>query len=156
VEYSSRETVLFILMFLSNKYYIFFPGVWFSIAGGLASYSFSEAVLLLLDATPKSLTYGEASVLTQSLILFLFTTANNLVNTWHNVPIQCVDTATVILQVRIVDLTTSLIKKEPKGLSLQYKFIIGPFIREINHCFSTSGPWTPSGLQNLIYCYISK
>jgi hypothetical protein len=35
----------------------------------------------------------------------LFTTANNLVNTWHNVPLQCIDTATVILQVRIVDFT---------------------------------------------------
>ncbi|XP_021941018.1 dolichol kinase isoform X2 [Zootermopsis nevadensis] len=74
-------------------------GVWFSIAGGFASYSCSEAVILLLDVTPKCLTYGEASVLTQSLILFLFTTAINLVNTLHTVPMQCVDTATVILQV---------------------------------------------------------
>jgi hypothetical protein len=105
LECFSRETVLLILTFLSSKYYILLPGVWFSIAGGFASYSFSEAVILLLDATPNSLTYGEASVLTQSLILFLFTTACNLANTWHSVPTQCVDTATVILQVRTVDLT---------------------------------------------------
>lgn len=90
---------------MSFIYIYFFLGVWFSIAGGFASYSFSEVVKLLLDTTPKCLTYGEASVLAQSLILFLFTTANNLVNTWHNVPLQCIDTATVILQVRIVDFT---------------------------------------------------
>lgn len=84
-------------------------GVWFSIAGGFASYSAVEAVILLLNAAPKSLTYGEASVLIQSLILFLFTTAVNLVNTWYNIPVQCVNTATVILQVRTVNLTDFLI-----------------------------------------------
>lgn len=84
-------------------------GIWFSIAGGFASYSAGEAVILLLNAAPKSLTYGEASVLIQSLILFLFTTAINLVNTWHNIPVQCVNTATVILQVRIVNLTDFLV-----------------------------------------------
>ncbi|PNF41090.1 hypothetical protein B7P43_G06227 [Cryptotermes secundus] len=77
-------------------------GVWFSIAGGFASYSAGEAVILLLNAAPKSLTYGEASVLIQALILFLFTTAVNLVNTWHNIPVQCVNTATLILQVGIL------------------------------------------------------
>jgi hypothetical protein len=81
------------------------PGIWFSIAGGFASYSFSQAVVLLLHAAPKSLTYGEASVVTQSVILFLFTTAINLVKAWQNVPVQCIDTATVILQVRISNLT---------------------------------------------------
>jgi hypothetical protein len=43
------------------------------------------------------------------LILFLFTTAINLVNTWHNIPVQCVNTATVILQVRTVNVTNILI-----------------------------------------------
>lgn len=81
----------------------------FSIAGGFASYSFSDAVVLLLVAAPKSLTYGEASVLTQSLILFLFTTLINLVKVWQNVPVECVDTASVILQVRILNLSISLI-----------------------------------------------
>jgi hypothetical protein len=80
-------------------------GVWFSIAGGFASYSASEAVMLLLNAAPKSLTYGEASVLIQSLILFIFTAVINLINTWHNIPVQCVNTATVILQVRTTNLT---------------------------------------------------
>jgi hypothetical protein len=89
--------------------YSYSTGVWFSIAGGFASYSAGEAVILLLNAAPKSLTYGEASVLVQSLILFLFTTALNLVNTWHSIPMQCVNTATVILQVRIVNLTNLLI-----------------------------------------------
>lgn len=41
-------------------------------------------------------------------------------------------------------------------------FTIGPFIREINHFSSASGPWTTyavlwtCGLQNPIYCYVSK
>lgn len=87
----------------------FFPGVWFSITGGFASYSFSEAVVYLIDAAPKSLTYGEASVLTQSLILFLFTTIINLVKVWQNVPVQCLDTSSVILQVRILNLSIALI-----------------------------------------------
>lgn len=89
--------ITYILLHFYNKI-----GVWFSIAGGIASYSFSEAVVLLLAAAPKSLTYGEASVLTQSLILFLFTTLINLVKAWQNVPVQCVDTATVILQVGLL------------------------------------------------------
>jgi hypothetical protein len=38
------------------------------------------------------------------LILFLFTTAINLVTTWHDIPVQCVNTATVILQVGTVNL----------------------------------------------------
>jgi hypothetical protein len=81
-------------------------GVWFSIAGGFASYSAGEAVMLLLNAAPKSLTYGEASVLIHSLILFVFTAAINLINACHNIPVQCVNTATtVILQVRTVNLT---------------------------------------------------
>lgn len=80
-------------------------GVWFSIAGGFAAYSAGEAVILLLNAAPKSLTYGEASVLIQSLILFIFTAAINLINTWHNIPVQCVNTSTLILQVRTMNLT---------------------------------------------------
>jgi hypothetical protein len=81
-------------------------GILFSIAGGFASYSSGEAVILLLNAAPKSLTYGEASVLIHSLILFIFTAAINLINAWHNIPVQCVSAATtVILQVRTVNLT---------------------------------------------------
>jgi hypothetical protein len=99
-----------IFVYLSFIIYSFFPpGVWFSIAGGFASYSFSKAVVYLLDAAPKSLTYGEASVLTQSLMLFLFTTIINLVKVWQNVPVQCVDTSSVILQVRILNLSISLV-----------------------------------------------
>jgi hypothetical protein len=101
----------FIYLFIYLFIHLFFPfpGVWFSVAGGIATYSFNEAVVLLLDAAPKSLTYGEASVLTQSLILFLFTTLINVAKAWQNVPVQCVDTATVILQVRILNLTIFLI-----------------------------------------------
>ncbi|XP_069689568.1 dolichol kinase isoform X2 [Periplaneta americana] len=89
----------YIQLFFYNK-----VGVWFSIAGGFASYSFSEAVIFLLDAVPKSLTYGEASVLTQALILFLFLVANSLVNTWYNAPIHCVNTSSVIMQVGLLGL----------------------------------------------------
>ncbi|KAJ9600871.1 hypothetical protein L9F63_000983 [Diploptera punctata] len=84
-------------LFFSNKI-----GIWFSMAGGFASYSLSEAVILLLDASPKSLTYGEASILIQSLILFLYTASINLVDSWYHTPVDCMGISTVILQVGLI------------------------------------------------------
>lgn len=85
-------------------------------------------MVYLLDAAPKCLTYGEASVLTQSLILFLFTTIINLVRVWQNVPVQCVDTSSVILQVSILNfrLPDTVEPKVPSILhtSLTYGFLL--------------------------------
>ncbi|PSN49426.1 hypothetical protein C0J52_06599 [Blattella germanica] len=102
---SNKQDYLFIIPPVFTYIWLFFYnkiGIWFSVAGGFASYSFSEAVILLLDANPKSLTYGEASVVTQSLLLFLYTASISLVNSWYNMPVSCMDISTLILQVWLV------------------------------------------------------
>lgn len=73
---------------------------YFSIFGGVLSvYLYSCAVVTLLLACPLCLTYGEAAILTQAVVLFVFSTVINVYDTWYLIPHQCINLSTSILQV---------------------------------------------------------
>nr|CAD7258059.1 unnamed protein product [Timema shepardi] len=69
----------------------------------LIIFSSHQGLFVLLRSCPRSFTFGEACVVMQAFILFLYSSVANLyVEFSKEFPNDCVDTATVILQVGLL------------------------------------------------------
>nr|CAD7395268.1 unnamed protein product [Timema cristinae] len=75
----------------------------------LIIFSSHQGLFVLLRSCPRSFTFGEACVVMQAFILFLYSSVANLyVEFSKEFPNDCVDTATVILQAFILFLYSSV------------------------------------------------
>ncbi|GLV43996.1 Aldehyde dehydrogenase [Carabus blaptoides fortunei] len=80
-------------------------GVIFSIFSGIFStFTYYKGLPLLLTTCSQSFTFGEASLVSQSIIIFLYAAAINIFKSLLNVPVQVTHISTLILQIGITGL----------------------------------------------------
>lgn len=75
------------------------------IGAELGSVAYIFGIPTILTHCPRYFTYGEAGVIVQSFLTFLFSAAINIPHFWSMTPLQDIDRATVILQVGLVGVT---------------------------------------------------
>nr|CAD7567989.1 unnamed protein product [Timema californicum] len=83
---------------------VYFEGLFICILMSfLVIFSYHQGLFVLLRSCPRSFTFGEACVVMQAFILFLYSSVANLyVEFSKEFPNDCVDTTTIILQVGLL------------------------------------------------------
>ncbi|GLH04860.1 Dolichol kinase [Gryllus bimaculatus] len=96
--------MIFPFVFTSCRlYFVHDRGLAFSMGCGvLTSYTFSSGLMFSMKSFPFCFTFGEATILTQAVILFLFSSTENIRNTYYKAPEQDTEIATLILQVGLL------------------------------------------------------
>lgn len=89
-----------IIITFTNLFYI--PGVIFSILSGVFStFTYYKGLPLLLKICSQSFTFGEASLVSQSIIIFLYAASVNIFKSVLHAPVQVIPISTLILQVLV-------------------------------------------------------
>ncbi|XP_066998876.2 dolichol kinase isoform X2 [Anabrus simplex] len=101
---SVKSSTFVLAAFTSLRLYLFNKrGLIFSILSScVASFGLGYGTVALLKACPQCFTFGEACLVTQALILFLFSSVNNVYSSWSHTPSTDLDIATIILQVGLL------------------------------------------------------